>query len=140
MDGLADEYVGLGRDNRHGSHRLQGPFEPDGQVRTLLGAKPDSESRSLPDIHLLLKECTAAGLKHISHEFDDLSELAELLHNSISDDPPVTLRDGNLIGKILVPEVVSNLVFGGPKRNRLFMAASQSLYALYVNTQGVAGG
>ena len=28
------------------------------------------------------------------------------------------------------------LAFGGPKRNRLFMAASQSLYALYVNTQG----
>ena len=51
----------------------------------------------LPDIHLLLKECTAAGLKQIGAEFDDLSELAELLHNSISDDPPVTLRDGNLI-------------------------------------------
>ena len=28
--------------------------------------------------------------------------------------------------------------FGGPKRNRLFMAASQSLYAIYVNTQGAA--
>jgi gluconolactonase len=44
--------------------------------------------------------------------------------------------DGRTIGKILLPEICSNICFGGPKRNRLFMAASQSLYALYVNTQG----
>jgi gluconolactonase len=45
--------------------------------------------------------------------------------------------DGELIGRIHIPEVVSNLCFGGVKRNRLFMTASQSLYALYVETQGV---
>jgi gluconolactonase len=44
--------------------------------------------------------------------------------------------DGKLIGRIRLPEVCGNLCFGGPKRNRLFMAASQSLYAVYVNTQG----
>jgi gluconolactonase len=44
--------------------------------------------------------------------------------------------DGKLIGRIRLPEVCANLCFGGPKRNRLFMAASQSLYAVYVNTQG----
>ena len=43
--------------------------------------------------------------------------------------------DGKLIGRIRLPEVCGNLCFGGPKRNRLFMAASQSLYAVYVNTQ-----
>jgi gluconolactonase len=43
---------------------------------------------------------------------------------------------GRLIGRIRLPEVCGNLCFGGPKRNRLFMAASQSLYAIYVNTQG----
>ena len=43
---------------------------------------------------------------------------------------------GKLIGRIRLPEVCGNLCFGGPKRNRLFMAASQSLYAVYVNTQG----
>ena len=47
--------------------------------------------------------------------------------------------DGRLIGRIRLPEVCGNICFGGPKRNRLFMAASQSLYALYVNTQGAAG-
>jgi gluconolactonase len=45
---------------------------------------------------------------------------------------------GRLIGRIRLPEVCGNLCFGGPKRNRLFMAASQSLYAVYVNTQGAA--
>ena len=45
--------------------------------------------------------------------------------------------DGKLIGRILLPETCANLCFGGVKRNRLFMAASQSLYSLYVNTQGV---
>ena len=44
--------------------------------------------------------------------------------------------DGKLIGKIRLPEACANLCFGGAKRNRLFMAASQSLYALYVNAQG----
>jgi gluconolactonase len=43
---------------------------------------------------------------------------------------------GKLIGRIRLPEVCGNICFGGPKRNRLFMAASQSLYAVYVNTQG----
>jgi gluconolactonase len=44
--------------------------------------------------------------------------------------------DGTRIGQILLPEICGNLCFGGPKRNRLFMAASQSLYAVYVETQG----
>ena len=43
---------------------------------------------------------------------------------------------GKLLGRIRIPEVCGNLTFGGPKRNRLFMAASQSIYALYVGTQG----
>lgn len=48
--------------------------------------------------------------------------------------------DGDLIGRILLPERCANVCFGGKKRNRLFMAASQSVYALYVEAQGVAGG
>jgi gluconolactonase len=47
---------------------------------------------------------------------------------------------GEPIGHIALPERCANLCFGGRHRNRLFMAASHSLYALYVNTQGVAGG
>ena len=44
--------------------------------------------------------------------------------------------DGNRVGVILLPEICSNLCFGGAKRNRLFMTASQSLYSVYVNTRG----
>lgn len=44
---------------------------------------------------------------------------------------------GEPIGRIALPERCANVVFGGRRRNRLFMASSQSLYALYVNTRGV---
>ena len=48
--------------------------------------------------------------------------------------------DGRLIGRINLPERCANLCFGGTYRNRLFMAASKSVYSLYVNTQGARGG
>lgn len=48
--------------------------------------------------------------------------------------------DGKLLGRIRLPESCGNLCFGGPRRNRLFMTASQSLYSVYVNTQGAAPG
>ena len=47
---------------------------------------------------------------------------------------------GKPIGRIQLPERCANLCFGGVARNRLFMAASQSVYALYVGAQGAAGG
>ena len=47
---------------------------------------------------------------------------------------------GAPIGHISLPERAANVCFGGPKRNRLFMAACHSIYALYVNTQGAPGG
>ncbi|MEQ8791344.1 MAG: SMP-30/gluconolactonase/LRE family protein [Pirellulaceae bacterium] len=44
--------------------------------------------------------------------------------------------DGKRIGQILLPEICSNVCFGGTKRNRLFMTASTSVYAVYVETRG----
>jgi gluconolactonase len=44
--------------------------------------------------------------------------------------------EGQKIGKILLPEICANICFGGTRRNRLFMAASQSLYSLYVDVKG----
>jgi gluconolactonase len=41
--------------------------------------------------------------------------------------------DGDLIGKIRVPEVVANLCFGGAQRNRLFICGTTSLYSTFVN-------
>ncbi len=45
-------------------------------------------------------------------------------------------RDGRPLAHIALPERCANVCFGGAKRNRLFMAASHSLYAVYVNTRG----
>ena len=45
--------------------------------------------------------------------------------------------DGRLIGKIRIPETVANVCFGGPKRNRLFICATSSLYALYLKANGL---
>ncbi len=44
--------------------------------------------------------------------------------------------NGDRIGQIRLPEICSNVCFGGSKRNRLFMTGSQSLYAVYVETRG----
>jgi gluconolactonase len=48
----------------------------------------------------------------------------------------VITPEGTLIGRILLPEICSNLCFGGLHRNRLFMTGSQSLYAVFLNVQG----
>ena len=45
-------------------------------------------------------------------------------------------KEGVRIGQIRLPEICSNVCFGGTKRNRLFMTGSTSLYAVYVETQG----
>ena len=48
--------------------------------------------------------------------------------------------DGTLLGKIRIPEIVGNLTFGGPRRNRLFICANSSLYSVYVFATGLAMG
>jgi len=48
--------------------------------------------------------------------------------------------DGTLLGRIVIAEAVANLCFGGPKRNRLFICATTSLYSVFVNTRAAAHG
>ena len=45
--------------------------------------------------------------------------------------------DGELLGRIFVPHRVSNVTFGGPAKNRLFIGGSTTLYAIYLNCRGV---
>lgn len=45
-------------------------------------------------------------------------------------------KEGVALGKIKIPQMVANLTFGGPKRNRLFITATKSVYAVYVATTG----
>src|SRR5690606_39092940 len=56
---------------------------------------------------------------------------------SAADGVPCISPEGELIGKILIPETVSNVAFGGPKRNRLYITGTTSLYSAYLGVQGV---
>lgn len=59
---------------------------------------------------------------------------------SSADSVRVYSPDGTLIGRILVPEFVSNVCFGGPSRNRLYITAQTSLYSIYVNAHPAGSG
>lgn len=56
--------------------------------------------------------------------------------SSAADGVHCVAPDGTLLGKIVVDEVVANVCFGGPKRNRLFICATTSLRSIYVNAVG----
>jgi gluconolactonase len=56
--------------------------------------------------------------------------------SSAADGVHVYDPDGTLLGKVLVPETVANVVFGGPRRTTLFIAATRSLYAIGVRVPG----
>jgi gluconolactonase len=58
------------------------------------------------------------------------------LWSSAGDGVHIFAPDGALLGKILVPQRVSNLAFGGPRRNRLFITATTSVYLVYVAATG----
>jgi gluconolactonase len=76
-------------------------------------------------------ECTA-GL------FDGFRvDVAGRIWTSAGDGVHAYAPDGTLIGKILIPEIVANVCFGGPKLNRLFICGTTSLYATYLTTTGL---
>jgi gluconolactonase len=62
------------------------------------------------------------------------------LWSSAADGVHCVSPEGDLLGRILVPEVVGNLTFGGRAGNRLFICATSSLYAVYLNRRGAARG
>ncbi len=63
-------------------------------------------------------------------------DINENLWTSCGDGVLCFAPDGTKLGKIKIPQMVANITFGGPKRNRLFIAATKSLYAVYVATTG----
>jgi gluconolactonase len=65
---------------------------------------------------------------------DDQGRLWAAAHDGLHCFTP----DGTLIGKLLLPEVVSNLTFGGPKRNVLYITATHALFSIMVNFTGVS--
>lgn len=77
-------------------------------------------------------------LTEVSPGMPDGIKVDELGHiwSSAADGVHCYSPAGQLLGKIRLPETVSNLCFGGPKRNRLFITASSSVYAVYVAVRG----
>lgn len=59
------------------------------------------------------------------------------IFTSSADSVQIYAPDGTCLGKILVPEVCTNLTFGGREKNRLFITAKTSLYAIALNTKGI---
>lgn len=66
------------------------------------------------------------------------TDRAGRIWSSAADGVHCLAPDGTLIGKILIPEMVSNVCFGGPKLNRLFITGTTSLYSVYLNVNGVS--
>ena len=63
-------------------------------------------------------------------------DIAGNIWTSAGDGVQCYAPDGCLLGKIKLPEVAANVEFGGPKRNRLYICATQSLYSVYLRTSG----
>ena len=63
-------------------------------------------------------------------------DVAGNLWTSAADGVHCFSSDGTLLGKILVPQTVANLTFGGPRKNRLFITATRSLYSIFTATNG----
>lgn len=75
-------------------------------------------------------ECDAGSFDGV--RIDDAGRVWAAAHDGLHCFDP----DGTLIGKLLVPEIVANFTFGGPKRNQLFICASSSVYGVRVNFAG----
>jgi gluconolactonase len=76
-------------------------------------------------------ECTAGSFDGL--RLDQVGRVWAAAHDGLHCFHP----DGSLLGKLHIPEIVSNLTFGGPKRNMLFICATTSVYAIRVNFNGV---
>ena len=74
--------------------------------------------------------CNAGSFDGI--RLDDVGRIWAAAHDGLHCFDP----DGSLLGKLHLPEIVSNLTFGGPKRNDLFITATSSVYSLRLNCCG----
>jgi hypothetical protein len=80
------------------------------------------------------------GFRKVVEASGNKFEIVEVVGNlwlSAGDGVHCHAADGTLLGKVLVPETVANLCFGGAKRNRMSICGTTSLYAVYLNTRGV---
>ncbi len=119
-------------------------FSPD--ERRLYVSETGDQTNETPRQYIRMFELSSDGRKllggDIFHKIDpgycDGLRIDEdgNLWSSAGDGVHCIDPQGNLLGKILVPHRVSNVTFGGPCKNRLFIAASNTLYAIFLNRRG----
>ena len=80
----------------------------------------------------VLADCTAGSFDGL--RLDETGRLWVAAHDGLHVHHP----SGELIGKLRIPQVVSNLCFGGPRLNHLFLTATSSVYTLRLNVSGLA--
>ena len=91
---------------------------------------PCDEKGPLTDVPELFTECTAGLFDGFRIDTDDR------VWTSARDGVHCYAPNGTLIGKIRIPEIVSNVCFGGPRLNRLFITGTTSLYSVYLAING----
>ncbi len=107
------------------------------QVFPVIDAKKLGKGREYCSMKMKMKDGDGAGLADgIRADIDGNIWVGAGWVGDGYDGVHIFAPDGQRIGLILLPEICANLCFGGTKRNRLFMTASQSLYSVYVETQG----
>lgn len=120
-------------------------FSPD-ETRLYVA---DSGATHTPDgpahirVHDVDKNGTLGSGKVVAHCTAGLFDGFRLdrqgrIWSSAADGVHCLAPDGTLLGKVLIPEMVGNVCFGGPKLNRLFICGTTSLYAVYLNVNGVS--
>ncbi len=154
--GITSDYEGHRAESEIGADHVY-RVDPSGEVRVVAGdfARPNGLAFSLDETRLyvvdtrrehlrvfdvrddgtlsggeVLAECTAGSFDGI--RLDDTGRIWAATHDGVHCFAP----DGTLVGKLRLPEKTSNLVFGGLKRNWLFMTATTSVYAIMLNVRG----
>ncbi len=120
-----------------------------------LAFSPDEQYLYIADTGMSHQENGPAHIRKHTVEGDTLSEGAVIadcdtgmfdgfrvdrdgrIWSSAADGVHCLSSDGDLLGKIRIPEIVGNVCFGGPKLNRLFICGTTSLYSVYLNVNGV---
>jgi len=98
------------------------------QYIRVFGVEPDGATLSGGDIFYKIDPGYCDGMRVDEHGN---------IWSSAADGVHCISADGELLGRIFVPHRVSNVTFGGPAKNRLFIGGSTTLYAIFLNCRGV---
>ncbi|MBC2774706.1 SMP-30/gluconolactonase/LRE family protein [Rhizobium sp. AQ_MP] len=157
--GISTPYEGSLAESEIGSHNVY-RLRPDGQLDAMvtdlvqpngLALSPDEATLFVVDsgvepARLMKYELSSEGNLNPGILFSECSngmydglrlDSAGYIWTSAGDGVHCLDHNGRVIGKILIPETVSNVCFGGPDRNRLYITATRNLYAVYLNASGL---